>query len=100
MVEVRIDNPPEFSETEDGKRYIVEGGTGDVLANSDGTTEGTTDAPDPVRATDAETTQLLTYRLSGTDSNSFEITSDTADSYPRWSDQCGKRGQARLRDQE
>ena len=46
-VVVRMDNPPEFSETEDGKRYIVEGGTGNVLANSDGTTEGTTDCPRP-----------------------------------------------------
>ena len=75
VVEVRTDNPPEFSETETGKRYIVEDGTGNVLANSDGTTEVTDD--DPVRATDMETTQLLTYSLSGTDSNSFEITSDT-----------------------
>ena len=64
MVEMRIDNPPEFSETEDGKRSIEEGMSGDVV--------------EPVRAMDAETTQLLTYSLSGTDSNSFEITSDTA----------------------
>ena len=77
VVEVRTDNPPMFPKAETGKRYIVEGGTGNVLANSDGTTPGTDDAPDPVRAMDAETTQLLTYALSRTDSNSFEISSDT-----------------------
>ena len=65
-VEVRTDNPPEFSETEDGKRSIEEGMSGDV--------------GDPVRATDMEMTQLLTYSLSGTDASSFDITSDTGTS--------------------
>ena len=65
MVEVRTDNPPEFPETEDGKRSIGEGMSGEV--------------GEPVRAMDMETTQLLTYSLSGTDSNSFEIKSDTDD---------------------
>ena len=54
MVEVRTDNPPEFSEIEDGKRSIAE----DL---SDATGEG--DSPrgvgDPVRATDMETTQFV-----------------------------------------
>ncbi len=77
VVAVRTDNPPEFPKTEGGKRYIVEGGTGEVRANSDGTTEGTGEAPDPVRAMDAETDQLLTYSLSGTDASSFTIDSDT-----------------------
>ena len=53
-VEARTDNPPMFPDTEDGKRYIVEGGTGKVLANSDGITPGTAEDPDPVQATDAE----------------------------------------------
>ena len=75
VVEVRTDNPPMFPDTEDGKRYIVEGGTGDVFANSDGTTAGTDE--DPVRATDAEEPQLLTYSLSGANAGSFEIASDT-----------------------
>ena len=74
-VEERTDNPPMFPETEGGKRYIVEGETGNVFANSDGTTEVTAD--DPVRATDAETAQLLTYSLSGANAGSFEIASDT-----------------------
>ena len=64
VVEVRTDNPPEFPKTEDGKRSIEEGMSGAVGA--------------PVRATDMETTQLLTYALSGTDASSFDITSDTA----------------------
>ena len=64
MVSVRTDNPPSFPSSESGKRSIDEGMTGDV--------------GDPVRATDAETAQLLTYSLSGPDMGSFSITSDTA----------------------
>ena len=64
MVQVRTDNPPKFPDTEDGKRSIAEGMDGDVGA--------------PVLATDVETTQLLTYSLSGSDAGSFSITSDTA----------------------
>ena len=45
-----------------------------MLADSDGTIAVTAD--DPVRATDAETAQLLTYSLSGTDASSFSIMSD------------------------
>ena len=75
MVVVRTDNPPMFPKDETGKRYIVEGGTGNVLANSDGTTAVTAD--DPVQAEDMEDDQLLTYSLSGTDASSFTITSDT-----------------------
>ena len=46
VVVARTDNPPMFSKTETGKRYIEEGGTGNVLANSDGTTAATL-APTP-----------------------------------------------------
>ena len=51
-----------------------------MLANSDCTTAeaDTEDVPDPVRATDKETTQLLTYSLSGADMDSFTIKSDTS----------------------
>ena len=62
-VQVRTDNPPKFPDTEDGKRSIEEGMTGDVGAS--------------VLATDVETTQLLTYSLSGSDAGSFSISSDT-----------------------
>ena len=47
-----------------------------MVAASDGTTGDV--ANDPVRATDAEDDQLLTYSLSGADAGSFTITSDTA----------------------
>ena len=60
---IRTDNAPTFPKTEDGKRSIVEGMTGAV--------------GDPVRAMDAEDTQLLTYSLSGADAGSFDISSDT-----------------------
>ena len=63
VVVVRTDNPPMFPKTEDGKRSIEEGMSANV--------------GNPVRATDMEPDQLLTYSLSGTDSNSFEISSDT-----------------------
>ena len=64
VVQIRTDNPPKFPRTESGKRSIDEGMTGNVS--------------DPVRATDAEESQLLTYSLSGRDAGSFTITSDTA----------------------
>ena len=85
VVVARTDNPPMFSKTETGKRYIEEGGTGNVLANSDGTTADP--STDPVRATDADAAQLLTYSLSGRDAGSFTITSDTGN------DDNGRGGQ-------
>ena len=60
---IRTDNAPTFPKTEDGRRSIEEGMTGSV--------------GDPVRAMDAEATQLLTYSLSGADAGSFTIMSDT-----------------------
>ena len=67
-VVVRTDNAPKFLVTEDGKRSIVEG-----------TYVTAMDMGAPVRAMDTDTTQLLTYRLSGPDASPFSITSDTDD---------------------
>ena len=64
VVVVRTDNSPMFPTDESGKRSIGEGMTGIVGI--------------PVRATDEDGAQLLTYSLSGTDAGSFTITSDTA----------------------
>ena len=62
MVQTRSDNSPSFPRMETGRRSIDEGMTDDV--------------GDPVQASDTETTQLLTYSLSGADAGSFTITSD------------------------
>ena len=48
-----------------------------VVVNPDGITPA--DANDPVRATDADAAQVLTYRLSGADAGSFIIMSDASD---------------------
>ena len=64
VVVVRTDNPPKFPTTEDGKRSIEEGMTGDV--------------GDPVTAMDDDENQVLTYSLSGADMASFSIAQDDA----------------------
>ena len=81
VVVVRTDNAPKFDDTESGKRFILENqdAGAPVVADSDGiTVDAADEANDPVRATDAEMAQLLTYRLSGTDAGSFTITSDAS----------------------
>ena len=59
MVEARTDNAPKFGATETGKRSIEEGMTGPVGMG--------------VKATDADTGEILTYSLSGPDMASFTI---------------------------
>ena len=67
VVAFRTDNAPTFGDLESGKRSIDEG-----------TYATATDVGAPVRAMDLDTTQLLTYRLSGADAGSFSIESDSS----------------------
>ncbi len=67
VVVVRTDNPPKFPTTEDGKRSILENSAAEINVGTS------------VQAEDAETTQLLTYSLSGPDMDSFTITSDMSE---------------------
>ena len=61
VVLARGDHTPEFAATETGKRSIAEAAAaGDAVG-------------DPVTATDGDTADILTYRLSGPDAASFTI---------------------------
>ena len=64
MVLARGDHEPVFGDDETGKREIDENSPAD------------TDVGDPVGATDGDTTDILTFSLSGPDAASFTITSD------------------------
>ena len=72
VVAFRTDNAPTFPEIGVDTRSIREDKT--VSATNGETTDN---VGDPVRATDVDATQLLTYRLSGADAGSFSIESDT-----------------------
>ncbi len=64
-VENVLDNAPEFSETEDGMRSVVEN-------SAAGTEVGA-----PVVATDADAGDMVTYTLGGADADSFDIATST-----------------------
>ena len=77
--EVRTDNAPSFSRTDDGRRSIDENSPADTVVQR-GALDGSAGVPpddpeDSVQATDSES-QLLTYGLSGADAGSFTITQD------------------------
>ena len=75
VVIVKTDNAPTFGDAESGIRSIREDKT--VSATDEETSEETSDdVGDPVRATDMDPAQILTYRLSRADAGSFAITSD------------------------
>ena len=81
---IRTDNAPMFPRTEDGRRAVREDKK--ILDNGNLVAANTVGAP--VQAEDAETSQLLTYSLSGADAGSFDISSDTSSTLP-----AGRGGQ-------